>query len=471
MGHNATIRLKGKKMRKALIDQVTGLKLGAVIGLSAALLSPIASAQSLQEALSAAYQTNPRIAAARERLRQIDEGVPQAKSAWRPQITGIGTFGATDSSVTNNKTDIETSGSSLPLTAALTISQTLFDSGRTESAIKSAEMRVELERVQLFSVESSIMLTAISAYLNVVRNESILTLRINNAQRLSKQLEASRDRFRVGEVTKTDVAQAESRLASANSQRAVAEANLVTSRLEFEHVVGILPEKLAQPAMLTGMPESQIEAVERGMPTNFPLIQARFQEQLALEGIRSAQAKLQPSVNLIGSANGSLNTGGGDNEAHSVTLEAQLSVPLYQRGSVFSEIRTAKTIANRARILVEEARRTATDRIASSYEAWSSSLTQISSLKTAVTAAEVALDGVNQEGTVGARTVLDTLDAEQELLTAQVNLVSAERNSLLNAFRLLNEMGELTAVGLQLPVEIYDYDLHYRSVRNKYWGE
>ena len=180
---------------------------------------------------------------------------------------------------------------------------------------------------------------------------------------------------------------------------------------------------------------------------------------------------MQPSLDLVTVAEGRLDTSGGDNETRSVSMELQLSVPLYRGGSAIGQVRIAKKRANRARIVVEQSRRTAVDRIASAYEAWSSSLAQISSLEAAVNAAKVALDGVNQEATVGARTVLDTLDAEQELLNAQVNLVSAERNTLLNSYRLLNEMGELTAAGLQLPVELYDHDRHYRLVRDKYWGE
>ena len=458
-------------MRKAFGNQGKILKFVAFMSMPLALMAHGVQAQSLEEALSAAYKTNPTLAAAQAQLREIDEGVPQAKSGWRPRITAVGSFGAIDSSTTNNKTNVTTEGSSLPMTASVSLSQSLYDAGRTESAVKSAETRVEYERARMFSTESTVLLTAVTAYLDVIRNQSILNLRINNAQRLVKQLEASQDRFRVGEVTKTDVAQAESRLASANSQRAVAESSLITSRLEFENVIGSMPTTLSQPAMPAGMPKSQAEAVARGLPTNFALILARFDEHMTAENIRAAEAELQPSLDLVAAANGSLDTSGGDNETRSVSMELQLSVPLYQRGSAIGQVRIAKKRANRARIVVEQSRRTAVDRIASAYEAWSSSLTQISSLETAVNAAEVALDGVNQEATVGARTVLDTLDAEQELLNAQVNLVSAERNALLNSYRLLNEMGELTAAGLRLPVELYDHDRHYRLVRDKYWGE
>ena len=266
-------------MRKAFGNQGKILKFVAFMSMPLALMAHGVQAQSLEEALSAAYKTNPTLAAAQAQLREIDEGVPQAKSGWRPRITAVGSFGAIDSSTTNNKTDVTTEGSSLPMTASVSLSQSLYDSGRTDSAVKSAETRVEYERARMFSTESTVLLTAVTAYLDVISNQSILNLRINNAQRLVKQLEASQDRFRVGEVTKTDVALAESRLATANSQRAVAESNLIISRLEFENVIGSMPKTLSQPAMLAGLPKSQADAVARGLPANFALIMARFDER------------------------------------------------------------------------------------------------------------------------------------------------------------------------------------------------
>ena len=314
------------------------------------------------------------------------------------------------------------------------------------------------------------LLSGIRAYLEVIRQQSTLALRVKNVARLSKQLEASRDRFQVGEVTKTDVAQAESRLASAKSARAVAQSDLSGARLEFERFIGQAPAGLTQPTAPADLPQSRDEAVQRGLESNFNLARARLNEVQAELTLDAVTAEFFPRLALVAQGQVQRNTGGGDNRSETLSVEAQVTVPLYQAGGLSARTRAAKERINQARIGIEEMRREITDRVASAYESWTASLTQIESLQAAVKAAEIALDGVNQEATVGARTVLDTLDAEQELLGAQVSLVSAERNSLLIAFQLLNEMGELTAARLKLPVELYDYDSHFRTVRDLYWG-
>ena len=206
------------------------------------------------------------------------------------------------------------------------------------------------------------------------------------------------------------------------------------------------------------------------MESNFNLARARLNEVQAELTLDAVTAEFFPRLALVAQGQVQRNTGGGDNRSETLSVEAQVTIPLYQAGGLSARTRAAKERINQARIGIEEMRLEITDRVASAYESWTASLTQIESLQAAVKAAEIALDGVNQEATVGARTVLDTLDAEQELLGAQVSLVSAERNSLLIAFQLLNEMGELTAARLKLPVELYDYDSHFRAVRDLYWG-
>ena len=378
--------------------------------------------------------------------------------------------GYVDTTTKNNTTGVEASGDSFPLTGTLSVNQTVLDGGRTDALVRRAETNVELERARLFLIESSVLLNGISAYLEVIRQQSTLELRVKNVARLSKQLEASRDRFQVGEVTKTDVAQAESRLASANSARAVAQSDLSGARLEFERFIGQAPANLTQPDVPADLPGSRAEAVQRGLESNFNLARARMSEMQAELTLDAVNAEFLPRLSVVAQGQLQRDTGGGDNRSESLSVEAQVSIPLYQGGGVSSRARAAKERINQARIGIEETRREVTDRVASAYEAWTASLTQIESLKAAVKAAEIALDGVTQEATVGARTVLDTLDAEQELLGAQVSLVAAERNSLLIAFQLLNEMGELTAARLKLPVDLYDYDSHYRAVRDLYWG-
>ena len=295
-------------------------------------------------------------------------------------------------------------------------------------------------------------------------------LQINNLKRLQKQLEATQDRFGVGEVTRTDVAQAESRLARAQADLTQAQGNLVSRRVIFERVIGQIPESLVQPEMPAKLPRDRNETVEIATENNFSLVNAKFEEQSAIERVQEAQAELLPTVNLIGEATHSQDTGGADNESTTVTVEAQVRIPLYQAGSVSARIRAAKEEANRRRILVESARRSVVDISARAFESWTTSVARTISLSAEVASAKVALEGVQQEATVGARTVLDVLDAEQELLDAQVGLVRAERDAFVASYQLLLSLGRLTASALKLPVRVYDYDRHFVKTEGRYYG-
>ena len=305
----------------------------------------------------------------------------------------------------------------------------------------------------------------------MIRFEAVLDLQISNLQRLIKQLEATRDRFAVGEVTRTDVAQAEARVARAEADRAQAAGDLTSARVIFERVIGIVPAQLTQPDTPPGLPTSREEAVDIGTESNFQLVQAKFQEVSAIEQIDRSFGSLLPSADLVFSAQQSYDTSGGDNESTSVTLEAQVSVPIYQQGIVYSQVRAAKEEADRRRILVESVRRNVVDVAARSFEEYETALAQIDALQAEVDSQQVALEGgVEQEATVGARTVLDVLDAEQELLDAQVNLVSAQRNALIAAYELLTAVGRMTASDLRLPVELYDFNTPYLETERRLFG-
>ncbi|MGB1007886.1 MAG: TolC family protein, partial [Thalassobaculaceae bacterium] len=304
--------------------------------------SGMAAAQSLEEALAITYQSNPTIAAARANLRGVDEGVPQAKVGWRPRVTLSGSAGYVDSTSKNNTTGAEASGDSFPLTGTLSVNQTVLDGGRTDALVRRAETNVELERARLFLIESSVLLSGIGAYLEVIRQQSTLELRVKNVARLSKQLEASRDRFQVGEVTKTDVAQAESRLASAQSARAVAQSDLSGARLEFERFIGQAPAGLTQPDAPADLPQSRAEAVQRGLESNFNLARARMNEIQAELTHDAVNAEFMPRLSVVAQGQLQRDTGGGDNRSESVSVEAQVSIPLYQAGGVSSRARAAK---------------------------------------------------------------------------------------------------------------------------------
>lgn len=430
---------------------------------------PMAGAQTLEEALALAYETNPELLAARADLRQTDEAAPQARGGWRPNISASGSFGVTDVTAESNGTTT-TDDHSFPITGSLTATQPIYTFGRVQAEVDEADADIQAARAGLFATEQDTLLDAVVAYVNVIRDTSILELQVNNVQRLDKQLEATSDRFRVGEVTRTDVAQAEARRARSEADRTQAEGDLVTSRVAFERVVGVVPANLTEPSIPPGMPETRDEAVDIAVAESFSLIQAKFQELAARHLVTQAEGSLLPELNLVAEAEQTYNTSGGDNEVSTLSAELQLSVPIYQRGVVYSQIRAAKENVNRVRLLVDNSRRVVVENAASAFEDFKTALAQIESLRSEVQSAEIALDGVEQEATVGARTVLDVLDAEQELLDAQVSLVTADRNAVVAAFSLLSAMGRLTAQDLALPVEIYDYDRHYLAVESKYYG-
>lgn len=429
-----------------------------------------ANAQSLEDALALAYNTNPTLLAARASLRVTNETIAQARAGWRPTVSVSSTFGYADVDSKNNATNVESSGDSFPTTGGISLSQSLYAGGKTEASIKQADANIQAERATMFNSEQSVLFAGVTAYVDVIRFESELQLQVNNLRRLEKQLEATEDRFRVGEVTRTDVAQAESRVARAKADRSGSEGLLNAARVEFEKVFGIAPATLDQPVYPPGLPENRQAAVNAAVQGDFDLLNAVFDEVSAGHNVDNQFGDLLPSLDLVAQANQSYNTSGGDNETTTLTAELQLTIPIYQAGFNSAVVRQAKESQNQSRLLVEVARREAIDQSATAYESWQTNLATIDSLRAEVKAAEIALEGVEQEATVGARTVLDVLDAEQDLLNAQVSLVRSRRNAMVAAFQVLETMGRLTAQHLGLPVKYYDYDKHYRDARAKIWG-
>lgn len=428
-----------------------------------------AQAMTLEEALALTYSTNPTLLAARAQLRASDENVSQAMAGWRPTVTSSFSAGVSD---TEGKTSgvKTTDATKFPRTGRVSVTQPIYTGGSISATIAGSEADVQAQRASMFNSEQTVLLQGVVAYVNVLREEATLELQLNNLTRLQKQLEATRDRFRVGEVTRTDVAQAEARVSRARADRTQAEGNLVTARVTFERVVGQVPDGVTRPGEPGGLPVNRSEAVDIALRDNFTLVQAKFTELSARHAIDESESALYPKVSLVGQAQRTYDTSGGDNEGTSLSAELQLTIPIYQKGSEYSVIRQSKESANRSRLLVDSTRREVVDSAASAFESYQTALARIDSLLAEVKSSEIALDGVQQEATVGARTVLDVLDAEQELLDGQVSLVQAQRDAIVASYQLLQAMGRLTAQDLGLPVEIYDYDSHYREVSGKLWG-
>ena len=423
-------------------------------------------ALTLEEALSAAYEENPTLRAARAQLRGVNEQVPQALSDWRPDVTvstsTAQTFVDTDTGNEENFTN--------PADAQVILSQPLYRGGRTLAGTRRAENDVRAERERLKAVEQAVLLQGVTAYMDVWRDEAVLRLNINNEQVLRRQLEASQDRFSVGEITRTDVAQSEARLARATADRIQAEGDLTASQAIFREIVGLEPVSLERPPKVPGIPGAQDQVVTEARSQNPNVAAAEFAERSAQDEVRVRTGELLPTVSLEGSVSRSTNDLSDDADTTQAQVLAQVTVPIYQSGFVYSRIREAKQVSGQRRLEVDEARRRAEQEGISAWESLTTARAQIASFQSQVRSNEIALDGVRQENAVGARTILDILDAEQELLDSQVNLVRAERDEVVANYEVLGAVGRLTATDILLPVEIYDAEDDYEAVRDSWFG-
>ncbi len=425
--------------------------------------------QTLEEAMTMAYNSNPTLLAERARLRATDEGVPQALSDWRPTVELSGDV-AKSANFSNTSTGVNRRQHRDPVSVAFTVTQSLFRGGRTLAATRGAENTVKAQRASLLSSEQSVLLDAVEAYMNVFRDQAVIELNINNEQVLKRQLQATRDRFEVGEITRTDVHQAEARLARATADRIKAEGDLDASRAVYRSVIGEYPEKLNLPDRAMDLSGDAEAAVKAAVSDNPSVIKAIFDEKASLDNIDEVWGELLPSVDLTGKASRSFEASSETSRADTYEAKLSLTIPLYQSGAVYSRLREARQLAAEKRLKIDQAQRTATEKATKAWESLKTARARIKSFQTQVKAAEVALDGVQREAAVGSRTVLDVLDAEQELLDAKVSYVRAQRDEVLTYFQLKEAMGRLTAAKMDLPVNSYDPQSHYREVRSKWFG-
>ncbi len=448
-------------MKKAIVTVTS------VLVMSMAASAP--HAETLQEALAITYASNPTLQAQRASVRGTDEGVSQALSGWRPTVTVVGEGGTEYNK--SSTTDVSGGDRTInPSSLSLTVTQPVYTGGQTVAGTAAAEATVKAARSTLESTEQTVFQSAVTAYMNVVRDQAVVELNRNNVGVLERQREAAQDRFDVGEITRTDVAQAEARLAGARSDLVRAIGNLKVSEANYERVVGQKPGDLQNPGVPANFPESIEAALELGM-TNHPDIQAaKFQEESSKHNIRATSGKLLPTFAVTGSLSHSDNQAAESQWSESGSLSARLTVPLYQSGSVYSEVRQARQLNSQRKIEIEAAVREVREAVRRSWEQLEAALAQITSNEEQVRANTIALEGVNQEAQVGSRTTLDVLDAEQELLVSQVNLVTARRDVNVARYDVLASVGNLGAQELGLAVELYDPEVNYKRVRNKWTG-
>lgn len=457
---------------------------GLALSLAAGLAPGLASAQTLQDALVQAYQNNPQLQAERANLRATDENVPQALANWRPTVSLTASQAYSHIDSTSRETtvnslnqtttsDVSGSSSNLPQTYGVSISQPIYRGGRTVAQTAEALNLVQAERARLVLEEETILLAVATDYMNVVRDQATVDLDVNNEQVLKKQLEQVQDQFRVGEVTRTDVAQAEASYAQAIATRQAAEGTLQVDRANFERDVGVPPGKLAAPTGLPPLPTTRDASINLAATGNPNVIAAQFTQQAGEDNIKVIRGALLPQVGLTASlthSKDSSSSGSNGERADDASIVAQLTVPLYEGGSIYSETRQAQQTVAQRKSLVDDARRAAAQSAATFWEQITSDRATIVSLQAAIRANEISLDGTRQEAAVGQRTVLDILNAEQTLLQSRVNLVSSQHDEIVAELSLASAIGALTAKSLALPVELYDPDKNFEAVRDKWIG-
>jgi len=454
---------------------------GVVVGLTAV----STQAQTLTDALAEAYNTNPQLLAQRALLRATDEQVPQALSFWRPQVTFTGQVGLNTSSLQtppvspslNGLGQIVSSSDrrhiiTRPDLVQFQAIEPVYRGGRTVAQTRQAINTVESTRAQTLAVETSVFQAVAMAYLDVVRDQALVEVDRNNVDVLRKQLEATQDRFRVGEVTRTDVAQAEAALAQAQGTLVTQQGTLEISRAEYVRAVGHPPGRLMLPRERPVLPATREEALSLATNNNFSVISAKFAELAARDNIDVVRGQLLPQISVVGTLDRSYDQSATFKGAllNSAQITAQLTMPLYEGGAIYSQTRQAQQTVGQRRSQVDDARRAAVQTAAQFWSTLQAARASISSFAAAVRAAQIALEGTQQEALVGTRTVLDVLIQNQTLLQTQSQLVTAQHDAALAEFNLASAVGRLIAPELNLPVRLYDMEQHYREVKDKWIG-
>ena len=434
-----------------------------------------ANAETLRQAMLSAYKYNPDLDAERANLRATDEGVPQAKANYRPSITGTANAALeqTNTSPDAGLATAEGEGRSYPAGYSITLNQQIFRGFRTRNAVSAAEARVRAGREVLRTTEQTVLLEAVTAYMNVVRDMEIVRFRESNVRVLSGVLKATQKRFKAGEVTVTDVSQARARRAAAVADLVLARANLRGSRANYLRVIGHKPSRLRRPSPpYRLLPKNLSAAQSRAERENPAVIAALYNEQAARFDVRETAGELLPTLNLDATYSNDY-TGGGDSttlQTETGTVVGTLTVPLYQRGEVSSRVRQAKHLHVRTIQLVERARIGAREDATTAWAQMIAARAQVKAARSQVDANRAALTGVRKEEKVGQRTLLDVLDAEEELVDSQVLLATNQRDLVVNAYTLVAATGRLTAQMLRLASRIYDPEAHYGEVRRKWFG-
>lgn len=441
-----------------------------ILLLTFAYVAVSANAKTLNEVLDYTYENSWSINAERAGQRAIDENVAIAKSGFRPQIAGVGSIGR---SYNRNKYDYTPTKAELyktPDDVSIQMKQPIFSGFSTVQAVNAAKSQVRAGRQGLVNAEQGVLLDAVASYMDVVRDKAVLDLRENNEKVLKEHLKSYRKRYKVGNLTRTDVAQSEARAEGATAARIAAEGNLKVSQANFFSIVGLDPDGLEDVAEFKqNLPATLDEAIDYAMDHNPQIKAAKHAKDAAEYTVKSKKGELLPQVDMTAAA-------GHQHEQMTVDkgdywqVKANLTVPIYSAGADYASIRQARQNENKAKIVWDKTVQDVRAGVISAWEYYTASKAQLSSIETQIKASKMALDGVIREAKVGSRTVLDVLDAEQEHLNNQVSLVRTHRDAIVSGYALLAAIGRLNPTDLGLSVKPYDSTEYYEDVKNKWIG-
>lgn len=414
------------------------------------------------DALTHLYATHPQLQSQAESLKATDENINIAASGLRPNVSasyGVGRV----------TTDRE-SGARAE-NQALTVNQPVFDGLATFSNFKAAQERVRAAQAQFTALEQQVLLDGITAYAGLVTSQAVLKVNQTNVDLLTQQYQGTRSRFEVGEVTRTDLAQSEARLASAKAGERSALGDLEANQATFKRVIGFdAPSALRLPGAPEGLPQSLEEALRIAGENEPTLAAAQELERARLSDVDALKGALLPTVNVVGQMRRVQNTVGGSQAVSNDSVFLNVTVPLYQSGAEWARIRQAKHLAKQAKYTAMDTKLSVTESVTRAWQLYRAALGVIESAELAVKAASTAIESIRAESRLGSRSILDVLNTQQELFNAQVSLVNARVGERLAAYRLLASIGHLTAGHLALPVSNYDPNLHTDKVKYKLIG-
>lgn len=446
----------------------------AAAGVVLACLGPApVLADTIEGALVRAYQTNPQLNAQRASVRSTDESVPQALSGYRPTVavTASGGYQYTDVNGVQLGNQYHLSGTQVPRSVGITASQTLFNGNRTANRTRAAESQVSSAREGLRVLEQSVLLAAATIYMDYLRDSATLEVQKSNVRVLEQTLKQTTDRFNVGEVTRTDVAQSQAQLAAGRTQQLTAESNLTTTRSNFRRIIGTEPSALAPGSPVDRyLPTSLAQAVELGLTENPNVTASMFGIDVSFLNVKINEGALFPTLTVQASAQQSWEPSISATKQFIGGATANLSIPIYQGGAEYALIRQSKETLAQQRLNLEQVRDQTRASIVQAWGQLQAAKSQVASAQAQVNASEIALNGVREEARAGQRTTLDVLNAQQALVNARVALVTAQHDRVVASYSVLSAVGRLAPQVLGLKTEVYDPSVHYHQVRDSWVG-